>query len=160
MRKRTLDYDEPIYDVQAVRLSGSKQTRLSALVSFVGGARLWLHLLTLPVGGVRVSCVHLTITLLVHLVHATCILLRNLAAGRCVANGREVRTSTRGIVLPRWCLSGIVGLAVDGAATIGAALSLLLGLACIVFFLLACFPFLANLFELYDVSRYVSIDPR
>ncbi len=83
-----------------------------------------------------------------------------MTASRSVANRGQVRTSTRGVVLSWWCLGRIVCLAVNGAATVGATLSFLLGLALVVFLLLASFPFLTNLFEFYDVPSYISIDPR
>lgn len=89
-------------------LSGSRETSASVLDSRLWGTASWVHLLTLPVGRVRISCVHLTITLLVHLVDSTGVLSRNLTAGRSVADGRQVRTSTRWVVLSWWSLGRIV----------------------------------------------------
>ena len=121
-------------------------TSLKAKIS--GGLTL-IHLLTLPIGRVRVSS-GIPIALLVHLVNASRVLHWSLALGRRVADGRKVWTNAGRIVGAGWCLCGICGLTIDTISPSDGTLTFLVCFASSLFLLLAGLPLFANLLELYN----------
>lgn len=97
----------------------------------------------------RVSGIHLTVTLLIHLVHGW-ILRRSLTTGRSVPDGWEVRTATRAVGLAGGGGGGVGGGAIALASATGGPLAFLIHLALVVFFLFAGLPLFADLFEFYS----------
>lgn len=97
-----------------------------------------------------VGAVDLAVALrLVHLLDAAGILRLHLVLRRGIADGWEVRSCTGSIVLAGWGLSGITGLAVDGLASLAAALAFVLALPLSLLLLLALLPLLTDLLEFY-----------
>lgn len=95
----------------------------------------------------RVSRIDLAVALLIHLIDGSRVLCRRLAAGRGVADGREVGTHAGTVRLSRRGGRGVGGGAIPLASAAGGALTLLVNLALVVFFLLAGLPFFADLLE-------------
>ena len=125
------------------------------LLKTVRGVLIALHLLaTLSVGRMRVARVAaLSVAGLVHLVHATSILsLRDLPRRGGITDGREVGTSSRRVGGARRGLRWVAVLTIGGTSTGGGSLAVILGLARVVFLLLASLPLLPDLFELYIIS--------
>ena len=110
---------------------------------------MFIHLLPLAVGRVRVLRVYLAISLsLVHLVDPTWVIAGwNLATGWRVSNRRKLRpTWSRGIILST---GRLVRVSRWFAASVGSARSLFFNFALVVFFFLTLLPLLSNFLELY-----------
>lgn len=95
-----------------------------------------------------ISRIDLPVALLINLIDAGRVLRGRLVAGRGVPDRREMGTNAAGAVgLSRRGGSGVGGRTIPLASAAGGALALLVNLALVVLFLLACLPFLADLFE-------------
>ena len=116
---------------------------------------LLIDLLTLLIRRSRIVGVDLpTIPRLIHLLRSTRVWSGNLSTRLIVAERRKLRTHTRRVASAGGSVGGIGSRAVDGRSTTeGGALTFFLGLALVVFLLLAGFPFLADFLELCDDGK-------
>ena len=118
---------------------------------------LAIHLAWGPVGRSWVSGVHVAIAVLLELLDTTgwgLVLARNLSA-RLVSNRWKLDLSTSRLLVPRRRLAVIIRvLSISWVRLdLGRTGTVVLSLALCVFLLLACLPFLSNLFELWRRSN-------